>query len=128
MRNRNNHRRHSRRRDPDTVRKNEQENVNHPDCAICGKPVRDISSAVASRETGEPCHFDCVLRRLAEEEHLAPDERICYLGHGVFGVGQPRQSSGPVKFVIKKRIQYENTEQSYDWRKQISIAISSLIR
>lgn len=43
-----------------------------PVCSICGKAVYDLSTAIsASREAGEPAHFDCVLERVIASESLA---------------------------------------------------------
>lgn len=87
-------------------------------CPICQKPVRELSSAIGYRETGEPAHFDCVLRLLRDEHHPGENEKICYLGNGSFGIVQFRGSSGsPLRFFVRKRIQYEKTDSVPDWRR-----------
>ena len=54
-----------------------------PACPLCGKPVYDLSTALAaSREAGEPAHFDCVLERVAASESIAAgrEARLSRLG------------------------------------------------
>lgn len=90
-----------------------------PLCPVCRKPVRELRSAIAHRETQEPAHFDCILRVLREENSLAENEKICYLGNGSFGIVQFRSPAGsPVRFFVRKRIQYEKTDPAPEWRKR----------
>lgn len=90
-----------------------------PDCPICGKPVRYLMTAIAQGEGGDPAHFDCVLRMIGEKEDLQPREKVCYLGNGSFGIVRFKPG-GQSRFAIRKRIQYEEKEKSYAWRKRIS--------
>ena len=55
-------------------------------CPWCGKPIRDISSAIADKETGAPVHFDCVISRITFGERLEKGEMVTYIGGGRFGV------------------------------------------
>jgi hypothetical protein len=73
-----------------------------------------LSSAIAHRETGGPAHFDCILKVLRDEHRPAENEKICYLGNGSFGVVQFR---GPLRFFVRKRVQYEKTDPPPEWRK-----------
>ena len=57
-----------------------------PTCPWCAKPIRDISSAIADKETGEPVHFDCVAARIALGENLERGDSIAYIGAGRFGI------------------------------------------
>ena len=58
-----------------------------PACPLCGKPVYDLSTAIAaSREAADPAHFDCVLERVNASESISPGEKLVYLGSGSFGV------------------------------------------
>jgi hypothetical protein len=91
-----------------------------PVCPICKKPVRELSSALSYRETGAPAHFDCVLKEIKESLELAPQDRLCYLGGGTFGVLQFK-SSGSGKFTIKKKIPYEDKAVPQDWKKVLLI-------
>jgi hypothetical protein len=78
--------------------------------------VRELASAIAHRETGGPAHFDCILKVLREEHSPAENEKICYLGNGSFGVVQFR---GPMRFFVRKRVQYEQTDPPPEWRKTL---------
>jgi hypothetical protein len=56
------------------------------DCAWCGKPIRDISSAIADKDSGAPVHFDCVISRITFGERLEKGETVTYIGGGRFGI------------------------------------------
>ena len=101
---------HHRRRSP------ERPEVSYPLCPVCQRPVRELASAIAHRETGGPAHFDCILKVLREEHRPAENEKICYLGNGSFGVVQFR---APMRFFVRKRVQYEKTDPPPEWRKAI---------
>jgi hypothetical protein len=89
-----------------------------PECPACGKPIRDLPSALSHRGSGAPAHFDCVLNELREANELAPQEKLCYLGGGCFGIIELK-SSGAARFTIKKRIPYEDTQTAQEWKKQL---------
>jgi hypothetical protein len=101
---------HHRRRAP------ERPDVAYPLCPVCQRPVRELASAIAHRETGGPAHFDCILKILREENQPAENEKICYLGNGSFGVVQFR---GPMRFFVRKRVQYEKNDPPPEWRKSL---------
>lgn len=97
-----------------------------PACPICGKPVYDLSTAIsASRETGEPAHFDCVLERVTASESIVAGEKLVYLGSGSFGVVEFKDKNESA-FMVKRRIQWEKEGEKKDWRKGISARISNL--
>ena len=56
----------------------------YPDCPVCQQQVRELPSALTHRATGQPAHFDCIMRELRDSNELLPQERICYLGGGTF--------------------------------------------
>ena len=56
------------------------------DCPWCGKPIRDMSSAIADKDTGYPVHFDCVTARIAFGERLEKGDQVAYIGGGRFGI------------------------------------------
>ncbi len=89
---------------------------NYPECPICKKPVRDLPTALSYRSTGSPAHFDCVLKELRDSLELSPQDKLCYLGGGSFGVLQFK-SSGGGKFTIKKKIPYEDKTIPQEWKK-----------
>ena len=89
---------------------------NFPICHICNKPIRDESTAIATHEKNVTSHFDCVLAELRKSEELQPNEKICYLGKGSFGIISIRSSGGPIRFLIRKRIQFEQKDQASQWQ------------
>jgi len=93
-----------------------------PDCPVCGKQVRELASALTHRVSRQPAHFDCVVRELRESNEVAPEEKICYLGGGTFGILEFRPSSGSPRFVIKKRIPYEEKETPQEWKKPLQVS------
>jgi hypothetical protein len=95
--------------------------IDFPECPLCQKAVRDLTSAITHRESGQPAHFDCILKALRTDNAVAQHEKICYLGKGSFGIVQFRQHSGRSSFFIRKRIQYEDTEPIPGWRQQSAI-------
>jgi hypothetical protein len=97
-----------------------------PACPLCGKPVYDLSTALAtSRETSDPAHFDCVLERVAASETLVSGEKLVYLGSGAFGVVEFKDKNESL-FTVKRRIQWEKEGEKKDWRKGLSSRISNL--
>jgi hypothetical protein len=97
-----------------------------PACPLCGKPVYDLSTALAaSREASDPAHFDCVLERVAASETLAAGEALVYLGSGAFGVVEFKDKNESL-FTIKRRIQWEKEGEKKDWRKGLSSRIANL--
>lgn len=93
-----------------------------PDCPICGKPVHELASALTHRVSRQPAHFDCIVGELRDSTDIAPQEKLCYLGAGSFGILEFRPPGGPSKFVIKKRIQYEEKELPQEWKKLLQIS------
>jgi len=89
---------------------------------VCGKPVRELASALTHRVSRHPAHFDCVVRELRESNEIAPQERICYLGGGCFGILEFRPPGSPSRFVIRKRIQYEEKETPQEWKKPLLVS------
>lgn len=92
-----------------------------PDCPVCGKPVRELPSALTHRPTGSPAHFECILKELRDANELAPQEKLCYLGGGAFGILQFRQAGGTTRFTIRKRIPYEEKDTPQEWKKSLAV-------
>lgn len=88
-------------------------------CIICGKPIADAASSMAMPDSGEPAHFDCVLKQISESETLAEGDTVAYLGGGAFGIIQ-KETGSPAGFRIKKKIDFENKEKIGVWRKKLS--------
>jgi len=104
-----------------------------PDCPWCGKPIQDISFAIADRESGAPVHFECVAAKIAEAEILGKGDEVTYIGGGRFAVvffpgsgGEPPQPQRqeprhePKRdFKIKKIIEWEDKDKRAEWRSLI---------
>ena len=95
-----------------------------PDCPWCGKPIKEISFAIADRDTGDPVHFECVSARIAGGETLEKGDVVTYIGGGRFGIVYFNTSgkSQPANrdFRIKKIIEWENKDKRAEWRSLIS--------
>jgi hypothetical protein len=59
---------------------------------------------------------------LRDSNEMAPQEKLCYLGGGSFGILELRPQGAPSRFVIRKRIQYEEKEAPQEWKKQLQIS------
>jgi len=94
-------------------------NITFPQCPVCSRPVRDMAAAIAYRSNGQPCHFDCVLTELRQTERLESEEKLCYLGRGAFGVVVFRGSGAPIRYLVKRRIQYEDRDKPREWQKKL---------
>ena len=85
-------------------------------CPYCGEPIRDITGAIAHRETGEPAHFECVLKLLEESEPHEENETIIYIGRGNFAVAIFEGNSVKRKFKIVRVIEWEGKNSAPEWR------------
>ncbi|MCL2215096.1 MAG: hypothetical protein FWC06_07810 [Treponema sp.] len=94
--------------------------ISTPDCPWCGDPIKDIATAICDKDTGRPVHFDCVLARIAEMESLGPNEGICYIGSGRFGVVHYKNPPETKDFSIRKIYEWESKDNSSEWRRPIS--------
>ncbi|MCL2880191.1 MAG: hypothetical protein FWF29_08110 [Treponema sp.] len=91
-----------------------------PECPYCGKPIKDMSLAIADKNTGQAVHFDCIISRLSQGENLESGEVISYIGGGRFGIIHYANPSNPQVFTIKKIFEWENKENRAEWRQIIS--------
>lgn len=87
-------------------------------CPYCDKPVKFLSTAIQVKGYDLPVHFDCVLKKIEESESLLPSEKVTYLGKGVFGVIEKTEEQPG--FVIKRKIEIEETQEPILWRKELS--------
>jgi len=94
--------------------------ITTPDCAWCGKQIKDITTAISDKETGRPVHFDCVLARIAESEKLEHNDSVCYIGGGRFGIIHYTNPLDTREFVIKKIFEWEPKDIENEWRRPIS--------
>jgi hypothetical protein len=91
-----------------------------PDCLYCGKPIRDIASALADKRTGEAVHFDCIITKITKDEILEKGDVVAYIGGGRFGVVHFNSPGEIKKFTIKKILEWENKDCRAEWRTSIS--------
>lgn len=77
-----------------------------PLCTICNTDIENIAEAIREPGEGGYSHFDCVIQKLTEQEKLAPQQKISYMGRGTFAVVVKEEG----KFVTVKTIQYESPE------------------
>ncbi len=90
---------------------------------ISGDPISNILTAIADPESGRPVNFDSMLKRLIEQEQVAENETIIYVGQGAFGILVEQKGQRP-RYFIRKRIQIEDEYETYPWRKELSPGIS----
>jgi hypothetical protein len=89
-------------------------------CAWCGKPIKDISTAIAEPDSGEPVHFDCVIDRIVERETLESGDTVSYIGGGRFGIVHYNNPPDIRDFTIKKIFEWEIKENRSEWRVKMS--------
>jgi hypothetical protein len=89
-------------------------------CAWCGKPIKEISTAISEPGSGKPVHFDCAINRIIEEEVLERGDTVSYIGGGRFGVIHYNNPPDIRDFRIKKVLEWENRENRSEWRVAIS--------
>lgn len=91
------------------------------DCPYCSKPVKYLSTAINVQGFNAPFHFDCVLKHIQETHKVGENQQITYLGKGTFGIIQTiKESPG---FVIKEKIQIEDTLEVSEWKSELSSRI-----
>ncbi|MBN2532928.1 MAG: hypothetical protein JXB88_08555 [Spirochaetales bacterium] len=110
-------------RNYDRRNKRFERNKNTQKCPICHKSIHEFFTAISYKGSDNPAHFDCILKELKSQEELSPNEKICYLGNGSFGIITFRNPSSPIKFLIRKRIQYETVETSPLWRRKLPVRL-----
>lgn len=89
-------------------------------CAKCGKPIKDLSAALANKTDGSPVHFDCVLQFLQASEPLQANETITYIGQGRFAVIKYASMVIMKEFTIIRIIEWEDKNQRAAWRGKIA--------
>jgi hypothetical protein len=96
-------------------------------CPICGKPIEDITSAIADRTTGKPAHFDCILQQLGKSESLGDNDKITYIGQGRFAVLHFDNPRDLKTFRIVKTIEWESRDTKIEWRDEMSGLFSQVL-
>jgi hypothetical protein len=91
-----------------------------PNCPYCGKPIKDLASAITDKHSDTPVHFDCIIAQIAESETLEKEDAIAYIGGGSFGILRFTGSSHTSRFTIKKVVEWEDREHWAEWRRTLS--------
>jgi hypothetical protein len=99
-------------------RDNDKDRRDLPLCPLCKKQIKELISAINYQGTGDPAHFDCILREIEKSEELASHEKVCYLGNGSFGIVRFQKEPSIFPFIIRKRIQYEDPNTVALWREK----------
>ena len=89
-------------------------------CPRCGKPIKDLSAALADKPDGSPVHFDCVLNFLKEHESLHENEALSYIGQGRFAVLKYASMVTMKDFSIVRVIEWEDKNNRAEWRGTIA--------
>jgi hypothetical protein len=89
-------------------------------CAWCGKPIKEMSTAISEPAGGKLVHFDCAINRIIEEEVLERGDTVSYIGGGRFGIIHYNNPPDIRDFMIKKILEWENKENRSEWRVAIS--------
>jgi len=97
-----------------------EEKIPQTQCPLCEKPIRDIHTALFHGHSKKTAHFDCVTKDIRKNEELKENESICYLGKGSFGILVFRSAPNSLRFLIRKRIQYEDRDEFLEWKKSKS--------
>jgi len=95
-------------------------------CAWCGKPIKDMSTAISAPSTegdpagGKPVHFDCAINHILNEETLEKGDTVSYIGGGRFGIIHYNNPPDIRDFIIRKILEWENKDNRSEWRVAIS--------
>lgn len=93
---------------------------NQPVCSVCGQTIRDISTAINSKNDGSIIHFDCALELISKNENLDAGDKLTYIGQGRFGIVHFAVPGDTKHFSIKKIIDWEEKEKKAEWRDKMA--------
>lgn len=89
-------------------------------CSKCNTEIKEISSALGDKETGEPTHFKCVFEFLKNSEEIKDKEELIYIGHGNFAIVNIPNPKNRKEFKIIKLIEWENKNKEYPWKRELA--------
>ncbi len=89
-------------------------------CPKCGKPIEDMTSAIADKATGKPMHFDCVIETLKQGESMTANQSMTYIGNGRFAVVTFENPRDTRHFKIEKIIEWEDKSNPIEWRGEMA--------
>lgn len=96
-------------------------------CSFCGEPITDLASAINSRTGDTPLHFDCVIKKLSEQEKPGPNDKITYIGNGKFAVLHFDNVHDMRHFSIVKEIEWEvRDSERGEWRNTMASLYSQV--
>lgn len=89
-------------------------------CPKCNERITDMASAICDKASGQPMHFECVMKMLESSETLGQNEKIAYIGQGRFAVLYYENIRDQRHFQIKKIIEMEDRDNRASWRDEMS--------
>lgn len=89
-------------------------------CSMCGKIIKDLSSALTGKTDRQPVHFDCVLDHLRTTEVVQKHEELRYIGRGCFAVLAFSNPANKKEFTIVRTIEWEDKSIIPEWRKTVA--------
>lgn len=86
-----------------------------PVCPDCNERIQGIAESF-SLPDGQFIHFDCMLRRVRDKEHLQEGQSISYIGHGNFAVVEKTEDG---RYVIVRTIPVEDDKAYKDMKEYV---------
>ena len=90
-------------------------------CPKCNERITDMASAICDKASGQPMHFECVMKMLESSETLGQNEKIAYIGQGRFAVLYYENIRDQRHFQIKKIIE-KNIDLFEKYEEEIVVA------
>jgi hypothetical protein len=75
-------------------------------CELCNETIENIAEAI-SEGLDKFSHFDCVIKKISENEKLSDKQKISYIGRGIFAVVEQVEEN---QYNIVKEIAYESPQ------------------
>lgn len=94
-------------------------------CEKCGKEIKDLNIALSDKNTGSPVHFDCILEFIKKTEEIREGEEVIYIGNGNFAIVSFENPKTRKNFKIVKLIEWEEKNNSHQWKEKIKELASS---
>lgn len=98
----------------DTRVKAEVQSGELPTCPVCNSVIKNVTIAIKHRDSGEPAHFDCVLKqlRIENQDKMGKKRKVYYVGGGEFAIVKEKfDKRGRLKsYHVLERLSYEKRE------------------
>lgn len=95
-------------------------------CPKCNERITDMASAICDKASGQPMHFECVMKMLESSETVGQNEKIAYIGQGRFAILYYENMRDQRHFQIKKTIEFEDRDKRAAWRDEMSSLYSQV--